>query len=178
MSDFHRSHTLPENSSTIRNRTSSAYWNSRCLGFIPQVRLNFFSCNMMVKPLIDIICKSLFNFNYLITNNNNNNNNNNNTEKLLYESEGVVYIFGSYDHFVAVVAYIRFFFSWYFFFMRQPTTSFSSFLLFFILPSWCAVRPNRPHLGLRDPIWGDDCSHNPLIRRSPTAEGFRGFLQP
>ena len=43
-----------------------------------------------------------------------------------------------------------------------------------LLPSWRAVRSYRPHLEERDPIWGDDWSHSPFIRRSPNW-GFLGF---
>ena len=35
----------------------------------------------------------------------------------------------------------------------------------FLPPSWHTVWSYRPHLELRDPIWGDDCSHS-LHRRS------------
>ena len=48
------------------------------------------------------------------------------------------------------------------------------FPLFFLFPSWCAVRSYRPHLEERDPIWGDDWSHIPFIGRSPSW-GFLGF---
>ena len=44
----------------------------------------------------------------------------------------------------------------------------------FLLPSSRAVRSYRPHLEERDPVWGDDWSHNPFIRRSPSW-GFLGF---
>ena len=37
-----------------------------------------------------------------------------------------------------------------------------------------AVQSYRPHLEERDPIWGDDWSHSPFIRRSPSW-GFPGF---
>ena len=46
--------------------------------------------------------------------------------------------------------------------------------LSFFLPSWRAVQFYRPHLEVRDPIWGDDWSHSPFIRRSPSW-GFQGF---
>ena len=48
------------------------------------------------------------------------------------------------------------------------------FLNSFLIPSWRALRTYRPHLEERDPIWGDDWSHNPFIRRSPSW-GFLGF---
>ena len=35
------------------------------------------------------------------------------------------------------------------------------FLISFLLPSWRAVQSYRPHLEERDPILGDDWSHNP-----------------
>ena len=41
-------------------------------------------------------------------------------------------------------------------------------LISFLLPSWRALRSYWPHLEERDPIWGDDCSHSPFIRRSPS----------
>ena len=47
-------------------------------------------------------------------------------------------------------------------------------LISFLFPSWRAVRSYRPHLEERDPIWGDDWSHSPFIRRSPSW-GFLGF---
>ena len=47
------------------------------------------------------------------------------------------------------------------------------FLPSFLLPSWRAVRSYRPHLEERDPIRGDDRSHSPFIRRSPSW----GFLR-
>jgi hypothetical protein len=49
------------------------------------------------------------------------------------------------------------------------------FLNSFLLPSWRAVRTYRPHLEERDPIWGDDWSHSPFIRRS-ASWGFLGFF--
>ena len=42
------------------------------------------------------------------------------------------------------------------------------FLHSFLLLSWRAVRSYRPHLDERDPIWGNDWSHSPFIRRSPS----------
>ena len=42
------------------------------------------------------------------------------------------------------------------------------FLISFLLPSWPAIQSYRPHLEERDPIWGDDWSHSPFIRRSPS----------
>ena len=48
------------------------------------------------------------------------------------------------------------------------------FLNSFLLTSWRAVRSYRPHLEETDPIWGDDWSHSPFIRRSPSW-GFLGF---
>ena len=48
------------------------------------------------------------------------------------------------------------------------------FLLFFLLPPWRAVRSYWLHLEVRDPIWGDDRSHSPFIRRS-LSWGFPGF---
>ena len=45
----------------------------------------------------------------------------------------------------------------------------------YFLPSWRAVRSYRPHLEERNPIWGDDWSHGPFIRRSPSW-GFLGFF--
>ena len=47
------------------------------------------------------------------------------------------------------------------------------FLISFLLPSWRAVRSYRPHLEKRDPIWGDEWSHSPFIRLSPSW-GFLG----
>ena len=47
-------------------------------------------------------------------------------------------------------------------------------ILSFPLPSWCAVRSYRPHLEEKDSIWGDDWSHSPFIRWSPSW-GFPGF---
>ena len=41
------------------------------------------------------------------------------------------------------------------------------FLPFFFFHSWCAVRSYQPHFEVRDPIWGDDWSHN-LHRLSPS----------
>ena len=41
-------------------------------------------------------------------------------------------------------------------------------LFSFLLPFWLAVRSYRPHLKERDPIWGDDWSYSPFIRRSPS----------
>ena len=35
-------------------------------------------------------------------------------------------------------------------------------------PLWCAMRSYWPHLEVRDPIWADDWSHSPFIRRSPS----------
>ena len=37
-----------------------------------------------------------------------------------------------------------------------------------LLPSWRAVRSYWPHLEERDSIWGNDCSHSPFIRWSPS----------
>ena len=48
------------------------------------------------------------------------------------------------------------------------------FRISFLFPSWRAVRSYQPHLEDRDPIWGDDWSHSPFIRRSPSW-GFLGF---
>ena len=48
------------------------------------------------------------------------------------------------------------------------------FLDSFLLTSWRAVRSYRPHLEERDLIWGEDWSHGPFIRRSPSW-GFLGF---
>ena len=48
-------------------------------------------------------------------------------------------------------------------------------LLSFLLPSWRTVRYYRPHLEERDPIWDDDWSYGPFIRRSPSW-GFPIFL--
>ena len=55
----------------------------------------------------------------------------------------------------------------------DPTPSFP----YFLLPSWRAVRSYRPHLEERDPIWSDNWSHSPFIRRSPSCPswGFLGF---
>ena len=44
----------------------------------------------------------------------------------------------------------------------------------FLLPSWRNLRSYRHHLEEWDPIWGDDWSHSPFIRRSPSW-GFQGF---
>ena len=44
---------------------------------------------------------------------------------------------------------------------------------FFLLPSWRALRFYRPYLDKRDPIWGDNWSHSPFIKRSPSW----GFLR-
>ena len=44
----------------------------------------------------------------------------------------------------------------------------------FLLPSWRNMRSNRPHLEERDPIWGDNWSHSPFIRLSPSWS-FLGF---
>ena len=49
------------------------------------------------------------------------------------------------------------------------------FLISILLPFWRAVRSYRPHLEERDPIWGDDWSHTPFIRRSPSWASW-GFL--
>ena len=48
------------------------------------------------------------------------------------------------------------------------------FLHSLLLSSWYAVRSYRFHLEVRDPIWGDDCSHSPFNRRFPSW-GFQGF---
>ena len=48
------------------------------------------------------------------------------------------------------------------------------FLNCFLLPSWHSVQSYRPHLEGREPIWGDDWSHNPFIRQPPDW-GFLGF---
>ena len=48
------------------------------------------------------------------------------------------------------------------------------FLLFFLLTSWRALQSYRPYLKCRDPSWGNDWSHNPSIRRSPS-RGLPGF---
>ena len=52
--------------------------------------------------------------------------------------------------------------------MKLIISNLNIFLLSFLLPSWRAVRSYRPHLELWDPIWGDDWSHSPFIRRSPS----------
>ena len=52
--------------------------------------------------------------------------------------------------------------------------SFTHSILSFLFPSWIAVRSYRFHLQERDPIWGDNWSHSPFIRRSPSW-GFPGF---
>ena len=48
------------------------------------------------------------------------------------------------------------------------------FLLSFLLSSWRCVRSYWPYLEVRDLIWGNDWSHWPFIRRSPSW-GFPGF---
>ena len=48
------------------------------------------------------------------------------------------------------------------------------FLDSFLLSSWRAVPSYRPHLEERNLIWGDDWSHGPFIRRSPSWR-FLGF---
>ena len=47
------------------------------------------------------------------------------------------------------------------------------FCISFLLPSWRAVRSYRPHLEDKDPIWGDDSSHSPFIRWSPSWDFLR-----
>ena len=49
-----------------------------------------------------------------------------------------------------------------------------SYSFSFRLPSSRAVRSYQPHLEERDPISGDDWSHIPFIRRSPSW-GFPGL---
>ena len=48
------------------------------------------------------------------------------------------------------------------------------FVLSFHLPPWRVVRSYRPHLNERDPIWDNDWSDSPFIRRSPNS-GFPRF---
>ena len=38
----------------------------------------------------------------------------------------------------------------------------------FLLPSWRAVWSYWPQLEVRNPIWGNEWSHSPLIKRSPS----------
>ena len=51
-----------------------------------------------------------------------------------------------------------------------------STLISFPLPSWRAVRSYRPHLEEGEPIWGNDWSHSPFIRWSPSRGFLGGFL--
>ena len=47
-------------------------------------------------------------------------------------------------------------------------------ILYFLRPCWCVVWSYRPNLEENYPIWGNDWSHSPFIRRSPRW-GWLGF---